>query len=509
MRNILFMKLKESARSVLPIVAFIVFFSFTPLYSLSTYQIFAFIFASLVAIVGISLFDWGADVSMTPIGKYIGEGLTAKKKLGLLLVVSFFIGVLITISEPDLEVLANQLSSLINKTAFIMVVGIGVGLLLLVTILKIFFKKPLSLLLMFFYLLLFAVAILAIQANGFNFIPLSFDAGGVTTGPITVPFVIALGIGISKTLNSRDSKDSSFGLIALCSCGAVIAVLILSIFIKGNASFDGSDYGISDTIYSDFFKNIPHICKQVAISLGLIVVMFLICQFTFLKLDFKKLKHLDVGILFTFIGLVLFLTAVETVFIDVGYEIGTQMAKNGGEVGAVFYTFVLGALVVIAEPAIQVLVRQVEDITNGLVTKKSMLIGLAIGVGLAVSLSIIRIIFDFNLMYLVVPGYLISLGLSFFVPSVYTAIAFDSGGVATGPLTSSFVLPLMIGFCTILQGPGAILQDAYGVIAMVGMTPLITVQLLGFGNIVRKNREKKIAMKKILGKDDKQIINFN
>ena len=259
----------------------------------------------------------------------------------------------------------------------------------------------------------------------------------------------------------------------------------------------------------DFIKNIPQICKQVAISLGLIVVLFLICQFTFLKIDYKKIKNIKFGVLFTFLGLVLFLTAVETVFIDVGYEIGKQMAENGGSVAPIIFTFVLGALVVIAEPAIQVLVRQVEDITNGLVTKKAMLIGLGIGVGLAVCLSILRIILHFNLMYFIVPGYILSLGLSFFVPSVYTAIAFDSGGVATGPLTSSFVLPLMIGFCSICQGNSAILQDAYGILAMVGMTPLITVQLLGFGNILRKNRERKIVMKSILSSDDKQIINFD
>ena len=502
------MKIRDSAKSVLPIVLFIIIFSFTPLYSLTAYQIGGFLFSSFLVIIGISLFDWGADISMSPMGAYMGEGLTAKKKLGLLLFISFLVGTLTTISEPDLEVLANQLGSLINKTVFISVVGVGVGIMLLVTILKIFFKKSLSLLLMFFHLILFAVTVLAIEKNGFEFIPLSYDCGGVTTGPITVPFVLALGIGISTTLNSRDSKDNSFGLIALCSVGAIIAVLILSIFMEGNATID-TNYGISDTIYMDFINNIPHIAKQVAISLGLIVLLFLICQITFLKLDFKTIKKLFIGIIFTFIGLLLLLTAVETVFIDIGYEIGIQMAKNGGVITPILFTFILGALIVVAEPAIQVLVRQVEDITNGVITKKSMLIGLAIGVGLAVCLSIVRIIFDINLMYIVIPVYLLSLGLSFFVPPIYTAIAFDSGGVATGPLTSSFILPLMVGFCMVAQGHSAILQDAYGVLAMVGVFPLVTVQLLGFGNILRRNREKKIIMRKMLSNDDKQIINFD
>ncbi|MBQ8425044.1 MAG: DUF1538 domain-containing protein [Clostridia bacterium] len=502
------MKIKDSAKAVLPIVLFIILFSFTPLYNLSPYQIGAFLVASVLTIVGIAIFDWGADVSMTPMGQFMGEGLTAKKKFTLLLIVSFLVGTLTTISEPDLEVLANQLGSLVDKTTFIMVVGVGVGVMLLITIIKIFFKKSLSLLLMFFHLVLFAVTIIAIEKNGFEFISLAYDCGGVTTGPITVPFVLALGIGISTTLNSRDSKDNSFGLIALCSVGAIIAVLFLSIFMAGDAKIDTGDYGISNTIYTDFLHNVPHICKQVGISLGLIVVLFLICQFAFLKLDFKTIKQLAVGLVFTFIGLVFLLVAVETVFIDVGFEIGSQMAKSGGKIAPVLFTFVLGALIVIAEPAIQVMVRQVEDITNGLITKKSMLIGLAVGVGLAVCLSVVRIIYNFNLMYIVVPVYVVSLGLSFFVPPIYTAIAFDSGGVATGPLTSSFILPLMVGFCTVLQGSSAVLQLAYGVLAMVGVFPLITVQLLGFGNILRKNREKKIAMRRILSSDDKQIISF-
>ena len=509
MKNVLLMKLKESAMSVIPIIAFIVLLSFTPLYSLSFYQISAFIFVSIFAIIGIALFDLGADISMTPIGRYIGEGLTAKRKFGLLILVSFIIGVLITVSEPDLGVLANQLSSLINKYFLIITVGLGVGFLLVITILKIFFKKSLSLLLMFFYLLTFAITILAVDANGFAFIPLAYDSGGVTTGPITVPFILALGIGISNALNSKDSKDNSFGLIALCSGGAIFAVLILSIFMKGNLSYDVSDYGISNSLYLDFFKNIPQICKQVGISLGLIVFIFLFCEITILKIDVKKLKNLAIGLILTFTGLVLFLTAVETMFIDVGFEIGIQMAESSNNATLIIFGFVLGALVVLAEPAIQVLVRQVEEITNGMVTKKAVLIGMAAGVGLAVALSIIRIIFNLNLMYFIVPSYIISFALSFFVPPVYTAIAFDSGGVATGSLSSSFVLPLMIGLCSVLQGTNAVLQSAFGILAMVGVIPLITVQLLGFGTIIRRNREKKIIMKNILSSDDKQIINFD
>ena len=509
MKNVFLMKVKETSLSVFPIIAFIVILNFTPLYSLSFYEIMAFVLGAIILIIGASLFDIGADIAMTPMGRFIGEGLTAKRKLFLLLFVSFVIGVLVTISEPDLGVLANQLSGLINKTVFIVVVGIGVGVLLIVAILKIIFKKSLNMLLIFFHLMLFAVAVLTIRSNGFKFLPLAFDSGGVTTGPITVPFILALGVGISKTLRSRDSKDNSFGLLSLCSVGAVIAILILCIFVNGDISYDVSGYGLSDNVFLDFLKNIPVISKDVGISLGLVVVIFLICQFTFLKLDKTELKKLALGIVLTFVGLVLFLTAVETSFIDIGYKIGVQMAENVSSFWIMVFNFVLGALVVLAEPAIQVLVKQIEDITDGMVTKKAMLIAMAVGVGLAGALSVIRIYFDIDLMYFLVPAYVISFGLSFFIPPIYTAIAFDSGGVATGSLTSSFVLPLMIGVCGVIQGTDAILSDAFGVIALVAVIPLITIQLLGFNTVIQKRRSKKLAMRKILQSDDKQIINFD
>lgn len=501
------LKMKESAISVLPIIVFILILNFTPLVNLSWAEIGAFLLASALIILGIALFNMGADISMTPMGKSVGKGLTKKRKLGLLLGVSFIIGLLITVAEPDLSVLASQVSEIMSGTLLIIVVGVGVATFLMLAIIKMICKKQLSMFLMFFYLLLFALtSIVAINGNA-DFFPLAFDSGGVTTGPITVPFIMALGIGVASSLSSKDAKENSFGLVALCSVGAVVGVMLLGIFVDGGMTYTLGDYSLPDNIFLSLLKGMWTSVKEVGLSLGLIVVFFLICQFTFLKLPKQQLAKLGVGMIYTFVGLVIFLSAVNTIYISIGFKIGSDIATCNKYL-LIPVGLVIGCIVVLAEPAIHVLNKEVESTTNRMITKKSMLIGLTIGVGLSIALSMIRIIFDFSILYYLVPGYIISLGLSFFVPSIYTAVAFDSGGVASGPLTSSFILPLAIGACSVIGGEGAILSNAFGVVAMVAMTPLITIQILGFSALMRKKINRNIAMNKILSKDDEQIIDF-
>ena len=336
---------------------------------------------------------------------------------------------------------------------------------------------------------------------------MAFDSGGVTTGPITVPFIMALGVGISSVLSDRRSQENSFGLVALCSVGPILAVLVLGLFSKSDLTYTVPDYTVDANILGSFLNNAGHTAQEVSIALGLIVVFFMICQFAFLKLSKRQLLRIGVGILFTFAGLVLFLTSVNVGFMPVGFKLGTQLAGLNRWV-VVGLGLLMGILVVLAEPAIHVLNQQVEEITNGYVTKRSMMIGLCIGVGAAIALSVVRIIFDFSLTYYIIPGYFLSLALSLFVPPVYTAIAFDSGGVASGPMTSGFILPFAIGACVGIQGPDAVLRDAFGVVALVAMTPLITIQLLGFKSVVSNYVKERRAMKRILDADDQQIINF-
>ena len=512
MGKTLLSKLKESLISVLPIAIIVLIISFTPLAPLSATEKITFAVCAVFLILGIGLFNLGSEIAMTPMGGYVGTGLTKSKKVIILISVCFIMGVLITVAEPDLSVLASQVSDVMNNMVLIVTVGVGVGIFLVLAVLKIVFHKSLSMLLMFFYMMLFAISALLIDSGKNNFLALSFDSGGVTTGPITVPFIMALGFGIATTVGGRNANENSFGLIALCSIGPIIAVMILSMASNGSMSQEALDALASYDTVSESLSHIGHAIlnnvKNVAIALGLIVGFFLILQFTVLKLPRQKLAQIGIGIAYTFVGLVVFLVAVEVGFMPIGFKLGQKIAEFSEPVLVVF-GFVIGLVVVLAEPAVHVLNKQVEEVTGGGVKKIEMVLALSLAVGISICLSIIRMLFHFSLLFYLIPGYLISLGLSFFVPRIYTAIAFDSGGVASGPLTSSFILPLVVGACVAISGGGEhILTHAFGVVAMVAMTPLITIQALGFKAVMSRNVRNKIAMKRILSADDEQIIYF-
>lgn len=505
MHKVLLAKLKESLISVLPVTLIVILINFTPLVDLSAEEVGVFAACSLFLILGIGLFNLGADLAMTPMGEQAGTGLTRSGSLQLLLSVCFAMGLLITVAEPDLSVLASQVAGFIDGTLLIVVVGVGVGLFLLLSILRMIFKRSLSALLMFFYMFLFMLTALAVIAGKSDFLALGFDSGGVTTGPITVPFIMALGVGVAGSLGGKDASENSFGLVAMCSIGPILAVMLLGIFSTGEMSYQVPDYSLAGL--SELPATILDVMGEVGLALGLIVLFFALIQIFILKLPKRKLLQIGVGILYTFAGLVVFLTAVSVGFMPIGYKMGVELAENHPAL-LIASGFILGLVVVLAEPAVHVLNKQVESVTDGTVSRRSMLIALSVGVGISIGLSMLRIVFDFNILYYLVPGYFLSLGLSFFVPKLYTAIAFDSGGVASGPLTSTFILPFAIGACVTLQGAESVMADAFGIVAMVAMTPLITIQVLGFHAVVTKRMREKIAMKRILDADDEQIIDF-
>ena len=500
-------KLRESLVSVVPVSLMVFLLAITPWVNISRHELLVFGGAALLLILGIGLFNLGADMAMTPMGQYIGEGLTKSRKLGILLGVSFLMGLLITVAEPDLSVLAGQVSAVMNGTLLIFTVGVGVGLFLLIAVLKIVFHSDLTSILMFCYMVLFSIAALLFDSGKGSFLPLSFDSGGVTTGPITVPFIMALGVGIALTVGGRNASENSFGLIALCSVGPIAAVLLLSLTAQGDLSFTVPDYSMDSVLQKGFGGLLGEMSLEVGKSLVLVVLFFFVLQFAILKLPLFKIIQILFGILYTFIGLVLFLAAVSMGFMPVGFKIGTELAAYNPVILIVF-AFVLGMVVVLAEPAVHVLNNQVAEITGGEVSKRQMMIALSVGVGISIGLSVIRVRYGFSLLYYLIPGYLLSLGLSFFVPKLYTAIAFDSGGVASGPLTSSFILPLVVGACCTLQGEPAVLDFAFGVVAMVAMTPLITIQTLGFQSVLKVRSRENAAMRRILASADDQIIYF-
>ena len=506
MGKALFLKLKESLLSVLPVAAIVLIISFTPIVSLTVTETVAFAVYAVFLVLGIVLFNLGADLAMTPMGEHVGSGLTKSKRVTVLLSVCFVMGVLITVAEPDLSVLAEQVKAVMNSTVLIATVGAGVGLFLVIAILKIIFRKNLSTLLMFFYMMLFALCAVLIESGKGGFLALAFDSGGVTTGPVTVPFIMALGVGIASTVGGRNANENSFGLIALCSIGPMLAVMVLALSSQGEIVYELADYSVESSLAA-FGHIVAEHAFDVVKALGLIVVFFAILQAAVLKLPKKKIIQIAIGIAYTFVGLVVFLVAVAVGFMPIGFKLGQQLAAYDQTLLIVF-GFVIGLVVVLAEPAVHVLNKQVEEITGGGVKKIEMLVALSIAVGISICLSLVRMVFGFSLLYYLIPGYLISLGLSFFVPKIYTAIAFDSGGVASGPLTSSFILPLAIGACVALSGTQSILTDAFGVVAMVAMTPLITIQVLGFKAVTSAKVRAKITMRRILSADDEQIIYF-
>ena len=509
MLKILAEKLREAFASVLPVTLIVLVLSFTPLVDFTARELIVFAVSAVLLVVGIGLFNLGADLAMTPMGEHVGSGLTKSRKLLLLLSVCFVMGVLITVAEPDLSVLAEQVKNAVEPMLLIVTVGIGVGFFLLLAIVKVVWKKDLSTIIIFFYMALFMLGMLMLTFGKEQFVPLAFDSGGVTTGPITVPFIMALGVGVAGAIGGKNANENSFGLIALCSIGPIIALMGLVIFSKGDLTYKLSpeSYSIDASLGENFTPTVAAVAHEVLVALGLIIVFFLALQFVALRLSRSKLVQMSFGICYTFVGLVVFLTAVTVGFMPVGFELGCNLAKMPRAL--VVSGFVIGMVVVLAEPAVHVLNKQVEDITGGLVSKRSMLIALSVGVGLSIGLSMIRIIVGFPIIYYLIPGYFISLALSFFVPKLYTAIAFDSGGVASGPLTSSFILPLSIGACSVIHDGGdSILSYAFGIVAMVAMTPLITIQVMGFRAIASKKIKNRLMMRRIQDADDEQIIDF-
>ena len=475
MNKTLLLKLKEALTSVLPISAIVLILHFT-IAPLSTGTMILFGFGIILLVLGMGLFTLGADLSMMAMGERIGAQLTKSRKLWLLILVALLMGVMITIAEPDLQVLAEQVPTVPNMT-LILAVAAGVGVFLVVALLRIVFQIRLSYLLLGLYVLVFVLA----AFTPADFLAVAFDSGGVTTGPITVPFILSLGIGVAAVRGGKSVHDDSFGLVALCSVGPILAVLILGMFYDTTpaASTLGDTVevlGITDALRL-FGEEFPYYFKEVGIALLPMIVFFIIFQITSLKLPKVQIIKISFGMLYTYIGLVLFLTGVNVGFMPAGQTLGAKLAELSYSWILIPISMVIGFFVVAAEPAVHVLNKQVEEITGGAISRRAMLGALSIGVAVSLGLAMVRVMTGISIWYFLLPGYAIALGLSFFVPKVFTAIAFDSGGVASGPMTATFLLPFAMGACATLGGD--MLRDAFGIVAMVAMTPLVTIQILG------------------------------
>ena len=485
-RKIINSKLKEAVDSVLPItiiVAVLCFF-FVPV---GSGLMLAFLVGALMLIVGMGLFTLGAELSMTQMGNLVGAKMTKSRRLWLILVLAFVLGFVITIAEPDLQVLAQNVPN-IDKTMLILTVSAGVGIFLTICMLRILLGISLRTLLLVFYVIVFVLAALSDP----NFLSVAFDSGGVTTGPMTVPFIMALGVGVASIRSDEKAKSDSFGLVALCSIGPILAVLLLGFLYPGDSA-SAAETAVSAfentlEVGHGYLEELPAMLGEVAIALLPICVFFLIYQVTVLHLRKLPLVRILIGVGYTYVGLVLFLTGVNVGFSSLGYVLGGVMVDRGLGLLLIPLAMLMGWFIINAEPAVHVLNKQVEDLTAGAISSRAMGLSLSIAVSAAMGLAMVRVLTGISILWFVLPGYIIALALSFFVPSIFTAIAFDSGGVASGPLTATFMLPFAMGATTALGGNT--MTDAFGLVALVAMMPLIVVQVMGAIYVIKTRRVK-------------------
>lgn len=435
----------------------------------------AFLLGAALVIIGMGLFSHGAEISMSPIGEKIGSSITKSRSLPLILGVSFVLGCAVTISEPDLQVLAKTVPH-IDTRVLILAVSVGVGFFLAVSLLRIVTGVRIKWLLLGFYLIVFVLAFVSDR----DYLSIAFDSGGVTTGPMTVPFILALGVGVANIRSDSRSQEDSFGLVALCSIGPILSVLILGFFYSGSsgsAETVRSAWASTVALGGSYLRAVPVYLGEMALSLAPIAVVFLLFQFFVFRMQSRPFWKIIMGILFTYFGLVLFLTGVNVGFSPLGTQLGASLAEGWTKYILLPLAVLLGWFLISAEPAVHVLEGQIESVSAGAIPAGAIGKSLSVAVAGAMGLSMLRVLTGISILWFLVPGYAFALGLSFFVPDIYTSIAFDAGGVASGPMTATFMLQFAFGASSALGGEP--LQDAFGLVALVAMMPLLTVQLLG------------------------------
>ena len=480
-------KMKETAVSVLPVMAIVLFLGFT-FVPLDKYLLARFVLGGLLLIIGLTIFLLGVDLGIQPMGERCGAELTKKRSLTLLLIVSFIIGFIVTAAEPDIQVFGDQVRGIfpfVNKLTITFVIAAGIGIFIMLGLLRTVLNLSLKLTFLIAYTVLFAVSFFAPE----SFIGIAFDSGGATTGPMTVPFIMALGLGVSSV---RDDNKNSFGLTGVCSIGPVMAVLIYAIVLRTGGAFSANTVTAlneASSITESFAQIAAHVLRESLISIAPLFALFIIFQLLLLKMTKRQVIRIIIGFIYAFLGLTIFLIGVNGGFSQAGAELGKKLGALAVSNGGAWYVLLigtgllLGAIIVCAEPAVWVLSEQVEHISGGTIKRKALLIFLSTGTAIAIGLSMLRAVTGFNLKYILIPGYAIAMLLLLFSPSLFSGIAFDSGGVASGPLTSTFVLSFTLGAAS--SGNGS--NDSFGVIALVAMMPLIAIQLMGI--IFKKKQE--------------------
>lgn len=484
-------KLKETSISVVPILLIVFVLNLT-VAPVGWPMFVQFVIGGVLIILGLGVFLLGTDIGVLPVGRKVGSALVRRRSLALMLAVGLAVGFLITVAEPDVQVLASQAATVdpaISKLLLVLMIAVGVGFFVAVGFGRVILGVPYRLLLVLFYGAVFLLAYLTAP----EYLGIAFDAGGATTGPMTVPFIMALGVGVAAVRTGKNAEQDSFGLVGLASIGPIIAVLAMGVIAKdgvmpavSHASAAAAERG---GIAWHFLRLVPDTIVEIFQALGPLTAMFVVFQVFLIRMPRHQVFRMVIGLLYSFFGLLLFLVGVHGGFMPVGSTIGAMIGGYSGNGVLVPIGLVLGAVVVLAEPAVWVLNAQVEEVSGGHIKKQILLLSLSVGVALAVGIAMLRVVTGMSIWWFLIPGYALALTLTFFCPPMFTAIAFDSGGVASGPMSSTFILSFTIGAST--ASGGNPVTDAFGVIAMIAMIPLVTIQLLG---LVVRWKEKKAAV---------------
>ena len=519
----------NAAASILPMIGIVVLLSLIKIDStvavvhLGNFDYVALLIGTLIMVAGLGLFQVGASTGLAKVGEYMGSSLSKQTHLFIVVIFAFLLGALITCAEPSILIVSNQLD--INPLLLIGSISIGVGLFVVIGVIRIVFHGPLKIWYLLYYFIVFMlICLIAVDPESQKFLPFIFDAGGVTTGSATVPFILALGAGIATVRGGRKATSDSFGLVGMASIGPIMSMTLLLIINKsGFAPYEPTVFnGFQDfaSIMINIGKalipaSINHLGTLIEVLMALvpIIVIFMVYNMTFIKLPGSKMKELVLGFVISYAGLVLFLTGVNSIMSPFGSLVGSYIATNiVNDWVIVAITFVIGLVTVLCEPAVHVLTTQMVEISDGAIKKKTVVLSLSLGVGIAIALSTLRSIFNFSIMYIIIPGYLLSVILMFITPDIYTAMAFDAGGTASGPMSVGFVLPMIIGITGVKMGstePSVeYFSRSFGVIALIALTPIITIQFLGIAHNIKKARRLRILSGAIEDPSDAQIIHF-
>jgi hypothetical protein len=490
-------KLKEVLMSVLPITFIVLILHFT-ISPLDSSMMYAFLVGSALVIIGLTIFLFGIDQGLEPIGHGVGTTITKSNSYAAIITVSLILGFFISYAEPDIHILAKQVDSVtsgqFDNILMVVAVSIGIGVMMTLGMLRILKNVRLKYVFSGVYALIFILSFFSSP----DFLAIAFDASGATTGAITVPFMLALAAGVSAIKkDSKMGEADSFGLVGISSAGAILGVLITGLFLEGE-KLNGtlpeaqiSNMGLIDTYKSKLL----HIAFESFLTLLPIIIAYIIFQVFFFKQKRRKVIDVSRGIIFTYIGLVIFLLGVNGGFMEVGSQLGIQLAAMDSNLPVLLVALLLGLTTVLAEPAVHVLTNQVEDITGGSVKRSLVLIFLSVAVGMSIFMSALRILIPgIQLWMYLLPGFILAAILAYFVPDLFVGMAYDAGGVASGPMTATFSLAFVQGVAA--HVPTAdVVSDGFGMIAIVAMMPIIAIELLGALYQVKSRKTSNAASK--------------